>query len=383
MRILHTADWHLGRLFHGLHLTEDQAYILEELHAVVRETKPDVLVIAGDVYDRAVPPTEAVTLLDETLSRLLLDAKLQIILIAGNHDSPERLGFGSRLLAAQGLHVCSALRPDWQPFPLADAHGEVWFAPLPFAEPSLVRGVFSFEAEGCEAAMDFLVRRALDAIPAGARKVAVAHAFVAGGTISESERALSVAGSANVPPALFAPFDYTALGHLHNAQRAGSDSVRYSGSLLKYSFDEARQKKGCCLVELDADGATHVEEIALRPRRDVQKLEGYFDDILQDRTRYPASDDYVCVSLLDAQAILDVHGQLRALYPNLLLVERPGLYAGGELAQEKRDCRGKSEQLLFGDFFRQMTGEALSQAQEAAFARQLDALRKAQREAQL
>ena len=382
MRILHTADWHLGRLFHGLHLTDDQAYVLEELHAVVKETKPDVLVIAGDIYDRAVPPTEAVTLLDETLSRLLLDAKLQVVLIAGNHDSPERIGFGSRLLAGQGLHVFGAPRESDRPFALSDAYGEVWFAPLPFAEPSLVRSVYGCEADSCEAAMAFLTGRALAAMPPAARKVAVAHAFVAGGAPSESERALSVAGNANVPPALFAPFHYAALGHLHNAQRAGAETVRYSGSLLKYSFDEAGQKKGCCLVELDATGAARVEGIALRPRRDVRKIEGYFDDILQDRDRYPASDDYVCVSLLDAQAILDVHGQLRAIYPNLMQVERPGLYACGVLEKERRDCRGKSERLLFDDFFRQMTGEALSEAQAAAFDRHLDALRSAQREAQ-
>lgn len=382
MRIIHTADWHLGRLFHGLHLTEDQSYVLEDLHAVVKETRPDVLVIAGDIYDRAVPPTEAVTLLDETLSRLLIDAKLSVVMIAGNHDSPERVGFGSRLLAGQGLHVFGALRAQDRPFALSDAHGEVWFAPLPFAEPSFVRSVYGCEAESCEAAMEFLVRRALAFMPAGARKVAVAHAFVAGGAATESERPLSVAGSANVPSTLFTPFSYAALGHLHNAQRAGAETIRYSGSLLKYSFDEAGQKKGCCLVELGADGAARVEEIALRPRRDVQKLEGYFDDILNDRARYPASDDYVCVSLLDAQAILDVHGQLRALFPNLMLVERPGLYSGGELEGAQRDCRGKSERVLFGDFFRQMTGEALSETQDAAFAAHLDALRKLQREAQ-
>lgn len=381
MRFIHTADWHLGRLFYGRHLTEDQAYVLEQFQSVVRETKPDAILICGDVYDRAVPPVEAVELLNDTLVRLLLEARAPVIMIAGNHDSPERLGFGSALLSRQGLYVRGSATKDIRPVILDDAYGSVYFMPYTYAEPAAARHLWpEEEIAGHDAALRAMVKKSMASVPQNVRKVALAHAFIAGSGESESERPLAVGASGSVAADIFLPFHYAALGHLHNAQRAGSENIRYAGSLMKYSFDEAEQKKGVELVELGENGVTARETIALRPRRDVCRIKGFFDEILRDRAAYPAGDDYMAVTLKDRQAILDVHGQLSQIYPNLMQIERPYLGTGGVLKQEKSDYRTKSETELFSDFFCQMTGQPLDEAQRALFNRSYESLLAKQRE---
>jgi exonuclease SbcD len=365
LRFLHTADWHLGRLFHGLHLTDDQAFVLEEFVAMARDVRPDFIVVAGDVYDRAVPPPDAVALLDDVLSRLVLDAAIPTIVIAGNHDSPDRLGFGARVLAERGLHVSGALRSEFRPL-IFDAEGwRLAVAPLPYAEPATVRD----RVEGCEAsshneAMAALVARARAVMPSGARRLAVAHAFVAGAAESDSERPLSVGGSAGVDAAVFADFDYTALGHLHRPQRAGSDRVRYAGSLLKYSFAEADHTKSVALVELAGDGAVRVEEIALTPRRDVRRLQGSLAELLTGPPPGVGRQDYVEAVLTDREAIFDAIGKLRAVYPNCLRVDRRAFFERGmEAADTRFDHRGKTRMELFDLFWREVTGEAPSDAE--------------------
>lgn len=374
MRFIHTADWHLGRLFHGRHLTEDQGYALEQFCEIVKEMKPDAVVIAGDIYDRSAPPTEAVELLDETLARLTLDMATPVIMIAGNHDSPQRLGFGSRLLAERGLYVRGALTAELAPVVLRDKWGEVYFTPLPYAAPYAVRSVYEGAAvEDHDAALGLMVKTALTSVPDGKRKVAVAHAFVAGGQESESERPLSAGGSGAVSSGWFKPFDYTALGHLHGSQTAGSSNIRYSGSLLKYSFDEAGQRKGINLVELAADGTVRCEVIALTPRHDVRKVRGRFADIIADRVQYPSSDDYIAVELLDKEPILDARGQLSAVYPNLMQIERPRPAAAA--AQDRpRDYRTRNTRQLFGGFFQAVTGEELTAEQRRVFGAAVDEL---------
>lgn len=381
MRFIHTSDWHLGRLFYGRHLTEDQAYVLEKFHLVVKDAKPDAILICGDIYDRAVPPVEAVELLNDTLARLSLDAKAPVIMIAGNHDSPERLGFGSGLLELQGVHIRGTAAQDVRPVALEDEYGSVYFMPYTYAEPAAVRSLWpDEEILGHGAALRVTVEKSLLHLPGNVRKVALAHAFIAGSGEAGSERPLAVGASGSAPADIFASFHYTALGHLHNAQRAGGDQIRYAGSLMKYSFDEARQKKGVEIIDLRKDGEVFRETAALEPRRDVCRIEGFFDDILHNRGLYPERDDYVAVTLRDTQAILDVHGQLAKVYPNLLQIERPYLGAGGTLAPTGGDCRTKSETELFDDFFYQMTGEALSEAQRDLFYKSYEALLAKRRE---
>lgn len=380
MRFLHTADWHLGRIFHGVQLVEDQAYVLQQFLQLVKDVKPDAILLAGDIYDRAVPPTEAVRLLDDTLAELLLGLKTPVIMIAGNHDSPERLGFGNRLLAQQGLHVVGSLPENLSPVILADEHGPVYIAPLPYAEPAMVRSVWQSDAVSHEAALQAMIGHILTGVPAGARKVAVAHAFVAGGLESESERPLSVGGSGAVSAALFDAFHYTALGHLHNSQPAGGDRVLYAGSLLKYSFGEAGQQKGINLVELDAAGTVNVERLSLRPRRDVRCLEGTFAQLLAAAPDSAAREDYLMVTLTDEQPVLDARSRLNAVYPNLLDFDYSRLNRSGELKGPASDHRRLNEGDLFAAFFEQMTGDRLAAEQEQSFRTVLDELYRELRE---
>ncbi len=393
MRLLHTADWHLGRIFHGQHLTEDQAYLLDQVVDIVRESGVDAVLIAGDVYDRAVPPPEAVSLLDDVLARLVLGLRVPVVVIAGNHDSPERLGFASRLLERGGLHVAGVPAPDGGPVVLEDRHGPVQIHPLPYTEPPVARQVLGLDGlddhdSATGAFLDRLRGDRLDGSqthpPGGRRTVVVAHAFVAGGASSESERPLSVGGAGTVDPSRFRGFTYVALGHLHRPQAAGADHVRYSGSLFKYSFDEADHEKSVTLVEVDADGKVRVEEVPLRPRRDVRRVEGYFRDLLAGRGVPPGSrEDYLMVTLLDTGAVLDPIGRLREVYPNVLHVERPALWTGGRDAGQGAGAeRLRLDDMdLFRAFFLDVTGEQLSEEQEAAYASVVEDLRRRQREA--
>lgn len=384
MRFLHTSDWHLGRLFHGIHLTEDQAYVLAQFIDLVRESKPDAIIIAGDIYDRAVPPIEAVELLNELVSQILLDYKVPIIMIAGNHDSAERLGFGSRLLAGQGLYVVGGLTKEIQPIPLYDEHGPVYFAPLTYGEPALVRERLSRpEIASHEQAMQAMVQDVSKKIPSKARSVAIAHAFIAGSLESESERPLSIGGSSMVNATVFQDFSYTALGHLHNSQQAGNPVIRYSGSLLKYSFAEASQQKGIYLIEMDKEGGVRVERVSLTPRRNVRCIKGYINEILQ----YPLDEnnrqDYISVTLLDEAPILDAMGKLREIYPNVLQIESPRFSKKGVLSGLPKDHRKLSEKELFAAFYHQMTGDTMTQEQQNHLIKVIEELYRQEREATL
>ncbi|MEX5284910.1 exonuclease SbcCD subunit D [Selenomonas sputigena] len=387
MRFIHTADWHLGRLFFGRHLTDDQAHVLDELVRLAKDACAEAVVIAGDIYDRAVPPVEAVELFDDTLSRLLLEEKLKVIYIAGNHDSAARLGFGSRLLAGGGVFVAGQLQADAPPIILDDAHGKVAFSLLPYMEPATVRFAYGEAAQelmGFDEATSFTVARAAALVPERCRSVAVAHAFIAGGASSDSERPLSVGGSDSVSPACFAPFSYTALGHLHAPQRAGAENIRYSGSLMKYSFSEAGQRKGVTIVDLAADGTVSVEEVPLAAPHDLAVVRGTLEEILGDRERFPKSEDYIAVELMDEGPVLDANGKLRAVYPNLLQVTRPGLMEqAGILREQGREKLGRPDDVLFSEFFADMTGKKLDEAQEKALHEALAELLREEREAKI
>lgn len=373
MRFLHTSDWHLGRLFHGVHLTEDQSYVLEQLVDLAREARVDAVLVAGDIYDRAVPPAEAVQLLDHVLGRLVLECGLPTVLIAGNHDSPERLGFGSHLLARQGLHVAGTLDAA-APVVLADAAGPVYVLPLPYAEPAVVRHAWGVEAADHDAALRAQVARGLAAVPPAARKVAVAHAFVAGSAASDSERPLAVGGSGSVGADAFAPFHYTALGHLHGCQQSGA-RLRYAGSLLKYSFNEADQAKGVQLVELAADGTVAVETVSLHPRREVRCWRGRFQELLAR----PACEDYLMVTLTDEAPVLDAKGRLQQRHPQVLHLEYAWLQQA-RAEQGVADHRRLGPEELFACFFRDVAGREWNDAEAALFAAVVEEEYRSQRE---
>lgn len=381
MRLLHTADWHLGKILHGASLLEDQAHILGQFVDIARREKPDVIIIAGDLYDRAVPPAEAVALLSKTLADLAADPGVPILAIAGNHDSADRVAFGSELLAKAKVHLAGRFNPTPEacaPITLTDKHGDpVQFFLLPFLFPPEVREALgddsiSTHEQATRAALDQL-RPHFDK---NARQVLIAHAFVAGGLESESERPLSVGGSGTVPAVIFEDFHYIALGHLHAPQQVEMHKVRYSGSPLKYSFSEKAHNKSVSLVDLHSDGTIHhLEEIPLTPRRDLRAIEGSLEQLLASEPDDRHRNDYLLVELTDKGALLDPMGRLREIFPNILIIERPALeHEGGETTLTREDLK-QDEVTLFKAFYQQVTGETLDEDQQKAVTATVDSLR--------
>jgi exonuclease SbcD len=358
MRLLHTSDWHLGRTLSSERLIEDQAIVLAQVVRAVREFRPHAMVISGDVYDRAVPPPEAVELLDEVLSQIVLDHDTHVVLIAGNHDSPQRLTFGARLLARNRLHIAGAFA-DGNRLRLGDEWGEVDVFALPYLEPALAREELNCpDISDHDSAARAMVGR-IRASEMAPRSVLVAHTFVAGGATCDSERPLSLGGAGTVAPDCFDGLSYVALGHLHRAQQAGRPTLRYSGSILKYSFSEAADEKSVSLVEVDRKGECRIEQAPLRPRRDVRSVEGLFDDLM----KAPPGDgrnDLLSVTLLDDAPILDPLVRLREVYPNVLGVEQPNFLRTGN-GGIKPPGRGLNESELFRAFFSQVTNQELTE----------------------
>ncbi|MEA3544964.1 MAG: exonuclease SbcCD subunit D [Thermodesulfobacteriota bacterium] len=374
MRILHTADWHLGRIFNRQYLTEDQHHILNQLESYLEQTPPDVLIIAGDIYDRSIPPEEAISLLDNFLSKVVLKLKIPTILLGGNHDGQERMSFGSRLMENAGLYVVGHATAEPVQICIHDEHGPVYFYPVPYATPITCRDLFPDEdIKTHHDGMARLVAAVKSIHPEKKRSILISHAFVAGGEESDSERLLGVGGATVVSPSLFQGFDYVALGHLHRPQQAGTEHIRYSGSLLKYSFSETEHIKGMTLVELDAAGFTNHSQINFTPLREVRKIEGNFAELLESGQIQP-SDDYLQVTLFDKGAILDPLPRLREFYPNVLEVRRK-IFADpnrSDSAKEPSHFKLRSVEELFADFFSQVTDEILSEDQVAAFAKTIN-----------
>ena len=375
MRIIHTADWHLGRIFHGIHLTEDQSFVLDDFIRFVRDSRADVVLVSGDIYDRAVPPPDAVRLLDDVLCRLCFDCHVPVVMIAGNHDSPDRLSFGSRVFANQNIHVMGLPVFPLKPVVFQDQHGTVSVFTLPYAEPPVVRQITGEEdVKDHESAMKAL----LGGVVLPQRSVLMAHAFAAGCTQSDSERPLSVGGASVVGTDCFKGFSYVALGHLHCSQEVTGSTACYSGSLMKYSFAEVSHVKSINMVEIDEKGGAVVERIPLLSRHDLRCVDGMLDELL----KHAKTEDYIMVRLLDREPVLDAMGRLRTVFPNILHIERPGLrLASGELS----GCRPErmSDQELFSAFFHQVTGTQLTEPEIRVFAEVVDVLRKEQREAEL
>lgn len=374
MKFLHTADWHLGRYLHGRSLLEDQAHVLEQFIELARAEAVNAVVIAGDVYDRSIPPAEAVALLDEVLSRLVVDCAIPVILIAGNHDSPDRIGFGGRISEGQGLFLRGPL-DRLEPVVLADAHGEVAFHPVPYAEPLYARALPGGEAvTDHQSALSHVVGGLREAFVAGRRQVLVGHAFVTGGSESESERPLSVGGSGMVAADTFDGFDFVALGHLHRPQAVGSERIQYSGSLLKYSFNEVDHAKSVSVVEINGKDAPAVRRVPLTPRRDVRIIRGTLQELLTSPDPALSRDDYLRADLTDTNPLLDPMARLREVYPNMLELQFVQAASGSGGARASGDHRQRQPADLFQAFYREVMQEELGDAELAAFKTSLGAL---------
>lgn len=380
--MFHTADWHLGKLVHNVYMTEDQQHVLKQFVDAIAAEKPDAVIIAGDLYDRAVPPAEAVGLLDEILQTIVLELRTPVLAIAGNHDSPSRLHFGSGIMKAAGFHIVGEFTYPFESVTLHDAYGPVHFHLVPYTDPAVVRHRLADETiRTHDDAMKAIVDRIKETMLPDSRHVFVGHAFVtpygeAQRNTSDSERPLAVGGAEHVSAAHFADFHYTALGHLHQAHHVGNETIRYAGSPLKYSISEALHKKGYLAVEMDARGGIAVEKRLFVPRRDIRTVEGWMADI----ERGEFSEDYVFVRLLDEQPVISPMERVRAVYPNAMHVERQAallqLNGGAEIAVA--GDRASADMLtLFQTFYLDAKGEEPSAETERLF---LEAMREVERE---
>ena len=442
MRFLHTADWHLGRIFYGQYLTEDQAHVLEnQFFSILKDEKIDGILLAGDIFDRAVPPIEAVELWDSIITRLAMDYKVPLFVVSGNHDGAERLEVGRSMLSQSGIHIWGSPHHALQPFEFEGADGKVAICPMPFSEPrrigdalglgsannslqtiqrlenaidadtktkakskrskskkasvdiiedSLFAGVDMADEEIAaietskrvtqdlaahnesglnlhnydqmyRAWSDYLYKK----VPKGIRSIAISHAFVMGGDVCESERTLSIGGSEQVSPQVFKDFHYTALGHLHGPQRMGADYIRYSGSPLKYSFDEHAQKKSFTIIDMDAKGKVDISTIPVEAKRDVVILEGYFEDLLNNKElQAKHKDDYVQARLLDTMPIMDGMAKLRQVYHRCMTIDLVGRVATPMADMDEAVFKELNERELFNQFAETVWKEPLTEREQ-------------------
>ncbi len=366
MKFIHTSDWHLGRQFHNVSLLEDQQAVLDQFIKYIEDNPVDAVVVAGDVYDRSVPPTIAIDLLNRVVKRICTELKTPMILISGNHDGAERLGFGSEQMKNSGLHIISNFEDMLTPVVITtESAGEVALYGMPYNDPEQVRFLFKEPVSTHDEAHKLLVEKITEQFQPQQKKVLISHCFVDGAIESESERPLSIGGSDRVSHEHFLDFDYVALGHLHQPQKKGEEYIRYSGSLMKYSFGEQNQKKGFTLVEINESGFASAEHIELAAPHEMRIIEGELEEIIEKGKTDPKNEDYLLVRLLDKHAILNPMEKLRAVYPNVLHLEKPGMLVGveQEMAQAKL---ARSEIDMFRDFFIEAQDSPLSKAQEHA-----------------
>lgn len=372
MRIFHTSDWHLGRMLYGRSLLSDQRHFLENilLPAIERE-KPAALLIAGDVYDRQVAPPEAIALFDDTLSRLV-ELGVRVLVISGNHDGAQRMALLKGALKKSGVFFATALEDVLSPVLLEEGGQRVQVFLLPYFDcPAAREFLGDISLRGEAACMEKLLGRLYPLFLPDAAHVLVAHCFCAGGVTSESESGAFVGGSGQVPPSLFSRFDYVALGHLHGPQRAG-EKARYSGTPLKYSIDEAGQKKG--YLSLSWDGkAFSAEHRETKPLHDVRKITGPFAELLAAGEAAPC-EDYVELCLTDKAPVLLAAERLRPFYPNLLSVRNQWALEGAA-GRRAKALSGAGEEAVFSAFFREVCGEEPEREDMALFREVLQEVR--------
>ncbi|ACL74439.1 exonuclease SbcCD subunit D [Ruminiclostridium cellulolyticum] len=368
MKIIHTGDWHIGKIVNEFSMLEDQEYILNQLISVIENEKPDALIIAGDIFDRSIPPVDAVELVDKVFNIVLLDLRVPIFAIAGNHDSAERLSFASRILTNNGLHIAGSFDGNIRKVILEDGFGPVNFYLIPYSDPRTIRNILQDnEISTHDDAMKKLVEKVGQAENENKRSVMITHGYITymGGQadiISESERPLSIGGTDIVNSNYFNSFSYTALGHLHAPQRAGADNIRYSGSLLKYSFSEVNQKKGINVVEIDGDGNSCVKLTELKPKRDMRIIKGPLEELLKSEVyKDTNTDDYIYAILTDKGELIDPISKLRSVYPNVMgLTKEIGISRDDNKTSASEGYKSKSKLELFQEFYSSIQGEPLS-----------------------
>ena len=364
MKLIHLSDLHIGKRVNEISMIEDQEYILLQILQIIDEEKADAVLIAGDVYDKSVPSAEAVTLFDEFLCRLA-KRKIPTLIISGNHDSPERLAFGNRLMERSGIYISNVYDGKVQSVSLSDKHGEAVFWLLPFIKPAHVKRFYP--GDGIESYTD-AVRVALEKmeIDFSKRNVLLTHQFVTGAATCESEE-ISVGGSDNVDASVFDSFDYVALGHIHGPQNIGTNRIRYCGTPLKYSFSECIHHKSVTVVNLGAKGALELQLRPLNPRHDLRQLRGTFAEI----SAGTSSSDYLHIILTDEEDVPEAVGKLRLVYPNLMKLSYDNTRTRvNQIVDGAEDVRRKSPLALFDELYELQNNQPMS-AEQREFTREL------------
>ena len=377
MRVIHTSDWHLGRTFHGASLAAEQAAAVDALVDLVRAERAELVIVAGDLYDRQLPPVDAISLLSHALSELRA-AGAAVVAIAGNHDSGRRLGFAGGLLDTAGVHLRGDVRSAGSPvlIPAGDGGTDVAVYPIPYLEPEVARHALAAPQERTH---DALLRLALDrsradlAARGPLRAIAVAHAFVAGGAPSDSERALSVGGSDRVGLGCLRGFDYVALGHLHGRQSMAGGRVRYAGSPLPYSFSERDHVKGVWVLDLPPSGPPRVAPVDLSIGRRLAVVSGELEALLADRRHARVEDHWLAVTLTDPVLPRDAMARLRRRFPHAVtLAHEPPAGAGGGRTSYNERVRDRDDLTLVDGFLAHVTGRGLTAPERSDCATVLD-----------
>jgi exonuclease SbcD len=363
MKLIHLSDLHLGKRVNEYSMLEDQEYILKKILNVIDEETPDAVLLAGDIYDKSVPSAEAVRLFDDFLYQLA-SRKLQVFVISGNHDSPERIAFGSRIMDAGGIHMSPVYDGKIEPVTLQDEYGDVNFYMLPFIKPANVRRFFGdAEITSYTDAMRCVIGSM--GIDTGKRNVLITHQFVTGALRTESEE-VSVGGTDNVDASVFQDFDYVALGHIHRSQNCGNGRIRYCGTPLKYSFSEAKDKKSVTIVELGSKREVLYREKELVPRHDLVELKGKYADLTL-RSFYEGTawqDDYTHITLTDEEDIPDAVGKLRTVYKHLMVLDYDNKRTrSGRIIEGDGNVERKSPYELFTEFYEMQNNQPVSDDQ--------------------
>lgn len=362
MKFLHLSDLHIGKRVNEVSMLDDQAYILDQILCIADVEWPDAVLIAGDIYDRSIPSNEAVTLFDDFLVKLA-KRHLPVLMISGNHDSPERLSFGGRLLDASGIYISPVYHGNIQPITLTDSYGPVHFWLLPFIRPAHVRRFFPDEAiesytDACRTAISHI------SIDPAERNVLITHQFVTGAVTCESEE-LSVGGTDNVDASIFDVFDYVALGHIHGPQNIGSNRIRYCGTPLKYSFSESDHHKSVTVVTINEKGTLHIQLQPLLPRRDLRQIRGSFA-ALTNKSSYKgtALDDYLHIILTDEEDVPEAIGKLRLIYPNIMKLSYDNTRTRTDrVIDAAADVQRKAPLELFEELYEMQNNQPMSEEQ--------------------
>jgi len=365
VKLFHLSDLHIGKRVNEFSMIEDQKYILTQILYEADQEKPDGILISGDVYDRTIPTAEAVQVFDAFLTRLS-EQKIPAFIISGNHDSAERLAFGSSLMGKSGIYFSKVYDGTVEKIPMQDAYGTVWIYLLPFLRPSTIRHALPERAEEVQSAAD-AVRIALEQtkIDEKERNVLLAHQFVTGAKRCDAEE-LQVGDVDQIPAELFALFEYVALGHIHSPQKVGRETVRYCGAPLKYSFSEAGQEKSITVVELKEKGSVDLRTIPLKPLHDLRKIRGTYLEVTA-KSFYENRDceDYLQVTLTDEEDVPDGMAKLRTIYPNLMRLEYDNkrTRSNAEVRAAER-VEEKSELELFQEFYELQNNQSMTEVQE-------------------